>query len=133
MLNSFRFHHIGYVTNSIVDTSVIYVSAGYCMNHIIVDAIQQVKVCFLLKDNNPCIELIEPIDENSSVNKLLKKNGVFPYHLCYEVDNIDDAFNALLEMNYIPLFRPIEAVALDNKQICYLYKKEVGFIEIVNK
>jgi methylmalonyl-CoA/ethylmalonyl-CoA epimerase len=49
------------------------------------------------------------------------------------VDNIDDAFNALLEMDYIPLFRPIEAVALDNKQICYLYKKEVGFIEIVNK
>jgi methylmalonyl-CoA/ethylmalonyl-CoA epimerase len=133
MLNRFKFHHIGYVTNSIADTSALYVSIGYCMSNIVVDSIQQVKVCFLSKDNSPRIELVEPIDENSSVNKLLKKNGVSPYHLCYEVENINDAFEVLIEMGYTPLFRPVEAVALGNKQICYLYKKETGFIEIVNK
>jgi len=35
--------------------------------------------------------------------------------------------------DFIPLFRPVEAIALDNRLICYLYRKDVGFIEIVNK
>jgi methylmalonyl-CoA/ethylmalonyl-CoA epimerase len=80
------------------------------------------------------MELIAPIDENSSVNKIFKKTGVAPYHVCYEVDDINSAFDELVDVQgYIPLFRPVEAIALDNKLICYLYKKEIGFIELVNK
>jgi methylmalonyl-CoA/ethylmalonyl-CoA epimerase len=134
MLDNFRFHHIGYVTYSIADTSSMYILAGYHMSEIIEDSIQRTKICYLLKDNNPCIELIEPVDEKSSVNKILKKNeGTAPYHICYEVDDIDETFNKLIEIGYTPLFRPIEAIALDNRQICYFYKKEIGFIEMVNK
>lgn len=80
------------------------------------------------------IELVEPTDERSSVNKLLKKNGVSPYHVCYEVDNIEECFVLLTEQyGFIPLFRPVEAAAFGNRLICYLYKKEIGFVELVNK
>lgn len=134
MLSTFRFHHIGYVTDSIANTSALYVQAGYHATPIIDDVIQRVKICFLTKDGFPRIELIEPIDEQSSVNKIFKKNGVSPYHVCYEVDDINATVDELVDVQeYIPLFRPVEAIALDNKLICYLYKKEIGFIELVNK
>jgi len=134
VLSSFRFHHIGYVTDSIAGTSAPYLQAGYQTTVVIEDPVQDVFICFLTKDGFPRIELIEPASEKSSVNKILKKNGVAPYHICYEVDNIQEAFDELVDVQgYIPLFRPVEAIALDNKLICYLYKKEVGFIELVNK
>lgn len=132
MLPNFKFHHIGYVTNNIEETAVLYVSAGYIISEIITDLIQNVKICFLTKEGNPRIELIEPVDEFSSVNKILKKAGVSPYHVCYEVDDIFVAYDALCELGYIPLFRPVEAIALENKLICYFFKKEIGYIELLN-
>lgn len=134
MLDSFRFHHIGYVTDSIANTSSIYMQSGYQASPIVEDSVQRVKICYLTKKDYPKIELVEPIDERSSVNKILKRNGVAPYHVCYEVDDINLAFDELTDVQgYIPLFRPVEAAAMDNKLICYLYKKEVGFIELVSK
>lgn len=134
MLSTFRFHHIGYVTDSIANTSAVYLGAGYEASPVIDDTIQRVRICFLTKDGFPRIELIEPIDEQSSVNKILKKNGVSPYHTCYEVDDIDAAFDELVDVQgYTPLFRPVEAIALENRLISYLYKKEVGLVELVNK
>lgn len=134
MLSNFRFHHIGYVTNSIANTAAAYKAAGYQTSPIIKDAIQRVLICFLSKEGFPTIELIEPADEQSSVNKILKKNGVSPYHTCYEVDDINAAFEELVEgQGYTPLFRPVEAIALENRLISYLYKKEIGLIELVNK
>lgn len=117
-----------------MDTAVYYAAFGYQASPVIEDKIQRVYICFLTKENFPRIELVEPVDEQSSVNKLLKKNGVAPYHVCYEVDNIDEAVDELVDIQgYIPLFRPVEAIALDNRMICYLYRKETGFIELVNK
>lgn len=134
MLSTFRFHHIGYVTDSIANTSAIYLAAGYTSSSVIDDPIQRVRICFLTKEGFPTTELIEPLDEQSSVNKILKKNGVSPYHTCYEVDDIDAAFNELVDVQgYTPLFRPVEAIALENRLISYLYKKETGLIELVNK
>ncbi len=133
MLSDFKFHHIGYVTNDIRSTSELYLTAGYLASEIIFDSIQNVKLCFLTKAGNPKIELIEPIDESSSVNKILKKSGVTPYHICYEVEDIYVAYDILCTLGYIPLFRPVEAIALNNKLICYMYKKEIGYIELLNK
>jgi methylmalonyl-CoA/ethylmalonyl-CoA epimerase len=133
MLHSFTFHHIGYVTDCIADTMALYISAGYHATEVVTDSIQQVRISFISKENNPCIELVEPLNEGSSVHKLLYKNGVSPYHICYEVDNIDQSFDTLVALGYTPIFRPIEAAALDNRLICYFFKKEIGFIELVHK
>ncbi|WP_316746445.1 VOC family protein [Pedobacter gandavensis] len=134
MLKDSTFHHIGYVTDSIANTSGFYLQTGYQATEIIEDDIQRVHICFLNKPGFPRIELIQPVDELSSVNKILKKTGVAPYHVCYEVPDIHLAYEELVEtLDFIPLFRPVEAIALENRLICYLYKKDVGFIELVNK
>lgn len=133
MLEGFNFHHIGYVTDSIDKTSAMFHKLGYESGEKTLDPIQKVYICFLRKNNAPSIELVEPFDENSSVNKIIKKNGVSPYHICYEVPNVEKAYDELVKEGFTPLFRPVEAAAMDDKQICYMYKKEIGYVEIVNK
>jgi len=67
------FHHIGYATNSIKETSSFYLERGYKASEIIYDEVQQTNICFLTKVGNPTIELIEPATEKSSIHKILKK------------------------------------------------------------
>jgi len=61
------------------------------------------------------------------------KRGVSPYHTCYEVDDINAAYEEMLDNDFTPLFEPVEAPALDDRLICYFFKSDVGFIELVNR
>ena len=133
MLNSFRFHHIGYAVNSIETTAEYYVRANWLLSDIQIDETQNTRIAFLSKPDMPLIELIAPVDENSPVVKTLEKVGVSTYHVCYEVDDMDMAFSELRKQKYIPLFNSVKAIALDNRKICYFYNKNVGLIEIVEK
>jgi methylmalonyl-CoA/ethylmalonyl-CoA epimerase len=133
MLDSFLFHHIGYVVNNIEITSEYYIRANWSLSDIQIDEKQNVRIAFLSRQDMPLIELIEPVDKDSPVVRTLKKMGVSPYHVCYEVDDINTAVIELKKQKYVPLFDPVEAVALNNKKICFLYNKNVGLIEIVEK
>ena len=134
MLEGFRFHHIGYAVNNITETAALYSAAGFNASEVMVDLIQQTRICFISKEGNPCIELVEPLNEGASVYKILKtgRGGAMPYHICYEADDIEGAFDSLVRLRYTPLFRPVEAVAMNNRKICYFYRKEIGFIKVVS-
>jgi len=134
MIDNATFSHIGYVTDSIERTSKVYVEAGYEPSPLFVDEIQRTRICFLRKDRMPVVELVEPADEKSSVNKILNKCGVSPYHVCFEVDDVVGAVEEMTQKHsFIALFRPVEAVAFENRLICYLFRKEVGYIELVSR
>lgn len=131
MLHNFKFHHIGVATNSIDSTSVYYKNAGYSKTETVFDPIQNVNISFLNKNGMPMVELLEPVDEKSPINKIIKTSGVSPYHCCYVVDDINDAIIELRKQKYVMLSMPVEAVALDNRKICFLFNKEVGLIELL--
>ena len=133
MLPDFVFHHIGIATTSINNTAKYYLDAGFSMTEEVVDTIQKVKITFLEKDSMPRIELLEPSEEDSPVSKILSKSGVCPYHICYEVDDIDVCINQLKKKRFIPLFKPVNAIALNNRLICFLYNTDIGLIEILQK
>jgi len=132
MLDSFRFHHIGYAVYNIETTAEYYKKAGWFLSDIQIDKLQNVNIAFLSKPGMPLIELVAPINKKSPVEKTLERMSVSTYHICYEVNDIDAAVAELRKLKYILLFKPLEAIALDNKKICYLYNKDVGLIEIVN-
>jgi methylmalonyl-CoA/ethylmalonyl-CoA epimerase len=132
MLSEFQFHHIGFAVKSIKLTSQYYLNSGYEMTPKIFDPVQKVFICFLKKNENPTIELIEPISESSPVTEILKRNGVTPYHICYEVHDINEAIIKLRTQNFILVGDPVNAVALDNRKICFLYNKHTGLVELVN-
>lgn len=64
---------------------------------------------------------------------MLKKQGNGPYHTCYQVDDIDKTFEAMKQDGWYPMFEPVEAIAFSGKKISYLFKDEVGYIEIVKR
>jgi methylmalonyl-CoA/ethylmalonyl-CoA epimerase len=133
MLPDFRFHHIGIAVNNIDETAEIYLAAGYNKTDTVYDPLQHVHICFLNKDGMPTLELLAPEDDTSPVSKILTKNGVTPYHCCYEVDDIEDAMERLRKMRYIIVSKPLPAVAIDGRRVCFLFNKVVGLIEIVEK
>jgi methylmalonyl-CoA/ethylmalonyl-CoA epimerase len=132
-MQNFKFHHIGIAVRNIEKTVATYCTSGFTSTEPIVDPVQNVRICFLKKQDMPLYELVEPIDEVSPVNKILNKTGVTPYHICYEVDNIDEVISKLKRQKYLLLQKPVHAVALDNKKICFLFHKDVGLIELVER
>lgn len=131
MLVDFIFHHIGVAVKDIDKTSAIYEVAGYDMSDIIFDPIQNVNIRWLTKEGMPTIELLTPVDETSPVCKILKKNGVTPYHMCYVVGDIDNAVVELRKQKYVLVSKPVEAIAMHNCKVAFLYNRHIGLIELV--
>ena len=131
MLPEFKFHHIGIAVKDIDATASIYEQGGYRRSSSIYDPIQNVSICWLIREGYPTVELLAPVDEKSPVNRILDKNGVTPYHCCYVVDNLEGAIMDLKKQRYVMVSKPAEAVAFRGSRVCFLFNKNVGLIELV--
>lgn len=126
--------HIGYAVKDIRQTAFHYVEAGWVLSDIYEEKVQNTKIAFLNKEGFPTIELVSPLNETKSpVDSILDHNGVSPYHICYEVDDIEQAVEDLYDEDFKPLFMPVESVAMENRKICYLHHLDIGFIELVER
>lgn len=130
-----KLHHTGYITGCIEETAKAFEALGYTKETVFDDIIQKCYICFLKRDmEEPLIELVQPYEENKMMQKILSKRGVSPYHICYEVDDVQDIYNKLSNTEgWLPMFAPVEAVAFDNRKITYFMNYEVGYVEFVNK
>lgn len=133
MNNELRFHHIGIACHDIEATKPFYISNGYDASETVDDPLQNIRICFLNKSEGPQIELLAPIDENSPICRTLKASGVTPYHICYEVDNIEDSIKELKSLQFVLVSKPVPACAIGGRKVCFLYSKNAGLIELVEK
>ena len=115
-------NHIGYAVRDIQKTAQYYLDAGWHLSEIIDEEVQHTKIAFLTREGFPKIELVAP----------LKKVGCCTYHVCYDVDDIEQAVEDLFDEGFKPLFEPVESVAMDGHTICYLYHLHIGLIELVS-
>ena len=127
----FAIEHIGYITKCIEKTAETFKVLGYDAEDIVNDDTQKTRICFLRKKGEVSIELVEPYPENVTMLKMLKK-GTTPYHICYTVPDIHTAYEQMKELGFTPLFTPVEAPAFDNRLICYFWKNDIGFIEVLS-
>lgn len=132
MKHIIKFDHIGYAVKDIIETAAMYKESGYSLSDVFEERVQNAKIAFLTREGFPTIELVAPLEGKSPVDSFLDKIGVMPYHMCYEVDDIDSAVEDLYEEGFVPLFMPVESVAMNNRKICYLFNSKTGYIEIVN-
>ncbi|TAN00554.1 MAG: lactoylglutathione lyase [Chitinophagaceae bacterium] len=127
-------HHYGFATSDILASANIYETLGYIRkSEVITDTIQQVRLLFLQKDEEPMIELVEPLQEKSPVTKILQKNGPTLYHSCFEVPDMNAAISKLKGNQFIVIVKPVPATAFNNRLISFLYHKHLGLIELVQK
>jgi len=84
--------------------------------------------------NDTCrIELIEPNESDNPIESILKKVGSSPYHICYESEDIENDARLLKEKGFRVISDVSEAPALGNKNVCFLYSKDIGIIELVQE
>lgn len=131
MLSKLKFHHIGIATADITKTSQNYRELGFISTKVIFDIAQSVNICFLKKTGSPLIELVEPVNANSPVQKIIKKNGTTPYHICYQTSDIISTIQILRKLEYILIQKPTKAPAINNHNISFLFNKALGLIELV--
>ena len=131
MENLLAFHHIGIACRDIARSQAFYTSMGYRASSVVDDPTQHVRVCFLDKDDAPRIELLEPLDDQSPVTRTLATAGVSPYHICYQVDDMESAINALRSQRFLLVSGPVSACAMDNRRVAFLFQKHTGLIELV--
>ena len=124
--------HVGYITDNIENTAKVFCFLGYEAGEVFNDDTQRTRICFLRKQGENTIELVEPYEDNKTMQKMLKR-GVTPYHTCYVVDDIMASYEEMLDNDFTPLFKPVAAPAFNNRLICYFWKGDVGFIELVNR
>ena len=133
LMEELRFHHIGIACHDIEVTKGFYVAQGYVASETVDDARQHVRICFLTKSGMPQLELVAPLDGVSPVLRTLETSGVAPYHICYEVDDIAAAIKELKALHFVLVSRPVAACAIDDRRVCFLYSKDAGLIELVEK
>ena len=86
-----------------------------------------------IKNGDYLIELVAPLGKESPVTNLLKKQGNSPYHICYETDNLEKDIKDLDDDGFVIISDLLKAPAIYNKKVIFLYKKEIGLIELVEE
>ena len=87
------------------------------------------------KDADMCVELIEPLDDESPVSATLsqKKNVASPYHICYETNSLKKSMYLLKKKGYYVTSNPAPAPALGNRNVTFLVNRDAGLIELLEK
>lgn len=125
------FDHIGIACRDIEKTKVFYLSMGYEASETVEDVLQHVRICFLNKEGEPCLELLEPLDEQSPVLRTLSAVGVSPYHICYRVQDMEAAIAMLRGKRFLLVSGPVPACAMQDRRVAFLFQKNTGLIELV--
>ena len=126
-----KVHHIGYFVKNIEKGKRSFIDLGYEVEQDVVrDEYRGIDIAFLVKDGYR-VELVSPYTEESVVYDLRKKMGNSPYHICYEVENIEQSIEELQAQRFVVTQEPHEAVAIDGKRVCFLIHGQMGIIELV--
>lgn len=118
-------NHLGIIIPHLKQSITIYSKMGYKLNEApVMDSIQNNLITILKFGSSPDIELIEPIDENSSIYKFKESY----HHIYYEAERGEDIIQKFKEMKIEKIFtKPIIAPALDNREVVFAYLQNETF------
>lgn len=128
-----QIHHYGLATKSLKRSAEVFRSLGYQVSEPIVDHIQRVKVSFVSREGQYPIELVCDSGTGGPTSGFLSKVGSGLYHICYEVDEMEEMIGILREKRFLLKQKPIKATAFEGKRIAWLYNRDIGLIELVEK
>jgi hypothetical protein len=130
MLEGLKFHHIGVATRNIEKELKVFQNLGYTIrDEIFEDPIQKIKGLFIEAPGQPCMELLEGLnDDNPLKNHILKGNKF--YHVAYETKNIEEDLKKCVEIMRAKVIVPI-TVATYFKKICFMVLPNMMIVELV--
>jgi methylmalonyl-CoA/ethylmalonyl-CoA epimerase len=130
------FHHVGFVVASIPNSvrGFIGMLQADWDEQVFHDPNQGVRVTFLKSKHpgDPLWELVEPADDKSPVHALAAKGGGL-HHVCYVVDNLEQALAEARSRGAIIARQPAPAVAFGGRRIAWIYTKNRLLIEYLER
>ncbi len=128
-----RFHHIGVASADLDAAGRTYIALGYQVGDIIEDTVQGVRLRFAQHADNPMVELVGPLGEDSPVSSILNKMRATPYHTCYEVDGLTETMSRLRGAGFMRISGPVPAAAFGGREIAFVYSQSVGLVELLSR
>lgn len=124
-----KVHHIGVITKNLKRSIQIYCRLGYVIRDKIFEDKRQWNCVVLMTANfSPYIELIEPINEMSSIYNF--DEGY--HHICYESEPGEDIIPKFKSMRIGKIFtKPIIAPALGNREVVFACLQNRTFVEFI--
>lgn len=128
-----KIHHIGYLVQDI-DRSIhtfLKWGIGRLVGNIIFDKERLLDIAFI-SAGEMLIELVSPREGSVDIGEGLKQLKNTPYHLCFECDHIQKTIDRLvMDDKCILIKEPQPAIAIDGRNVAFLYSGEIGLFEII--
>lgn len=122
-----KVHHYGVATSDI-NESINYMEKIFTIQKksaIVYDKNQNAYLCMLEIEDGTRIELVA----GSVVERLVKRRN-YLYHICYEIENMEQKIEEFIAMGAILIRTPQAAVLLENRRVAFL-STEIGMIELL--
>ena len=127
----FKVHHVGYAVSAIEVARAEFATLGWTVAGGVTDDVaRKVRIQFM-QLGDAVVELVAPLTDDSPIRKTLQKGCGTPYHICYEVDSLEDAEAELKSRNFIVFKKPSPAPAIGGRRVEWLYSKNGGVLELV--
>lgn len=128
-------HHFGLATADFDSPMRWYRNLGYTCVAEAEDEIQGVDLRLLEgPSGGPKIELIRGRGDRSPISRYLSRVGPCIYHMCYEVDLLEDALARLRDtQRVIPIGGPAPAALFDGRRVCFAQIVGVGLMEFLER
>ena len=128
---AFRFHHVGIAVRDLERSLRVYRELfGFrAVGEPVEVPTENVRVCFVEAAPGVRLELIEGLGAESRVEPVLERQGPGPYHLCYEVDDLDAALRTLRAGGCRP-FREFPSPTAGHSRFAFLYTPDLQLIEL---
>lgn len=120
-------HHIGLISRNLVE-ELAFIQAFSQVLSVrgpIHDETQDVDLCLVELLDGTRIELVSGLKV-----KNLQSKGVHAYHICFEVDQMEDAASTLVKAGAITVLGPVPAKLFDDRQVAF-FMTPVGLVEIL--
>jgi methylmalonyl-CoA/ethylmalonyl-CoA epimerase len=131
-----RLHHIGFVVASIEDAMPGFVRSMMAKwdGQSFEDPLQKAKVAFLAtRVGDALLELVEPLCEDSPVQRFLQEKGGGLHHVCYEVADLEQELTDFRGRGAVIAKRPKPAVAFGGRRIAWVITTEKLLVELLEE
>ena len=134
MTARFRFHHLGLAVPDMDQARAVYEEQfGYqLLDGPYEEPSQQAILAFVGTGDagDVCIELIAPLGDDSHIHNHLKQ-GKGAYHVCYEVDDIEQTVADLKAERWIHVSGPTPTVTFHGRAIAWMFAPTRQLVEFV--
>jgi methylmalonyl-CoA/ethylmalonyl-CoA epimerase len=129
------FHHLGLAVRDDTAARGFLRAIGYKESEKIFDPMQCVYLRFCTHEYQPAVEIVQPGESPSPIDRILEKNGEIIYHVCFETENIFATLASIENNGFrcIPISPRKPAVLFGGRYVSFYRILGYGVIELLEK